>query len=320
MVIKLRDLSVDDIPAWHRLRAAIEAEVQTGEHGSAEEDAEEFACITADGRGAVVGAFDGAELVAYFSVSGQEPTGSLQLVQLNGGVTPLRHAEGIGSFLLPAMLRRGRKVHAEHAPDVQVRFDITGNTDDTAQTALLTAHGFLPQRWSVLMRHELTDLPEVPPLPEGFTLADTDPARDAARLLAAHSEAFEDQPGAARWTADDWQEMVVDKSQVRWDLSALATSGDEVAAYLHTEEWPAGESAAGGREGWIARLGTRRAHRGRGLATTLLVRALHACAADGLTGVGLEVDPRNPTDPLTIYLRTGFAVTARLTEYQLTEA
>ncbi|MEU1179057.1 GNAT family N-acetyltransferase [Streptomyces sp. NPDC005820] len=171
------------------------------------------------------------------------------------------------------MLKRSREVHAEHAPQVPVRFGITGNTDDTSQAALLTAHG----------------------------------------------DAFEDQPGAARWSADDWQEMVVDKSQVRWDLSAVATSGDEVAAYLHTEEWPAGEAAAGTREGWIARLGSRRVHRGRGLATTLLVRALHACAADGLTAVGLEVDPRNPTDPLTIYLRTNFAVTARLTEYQLTE-
>src|SRR2546423_2539899 len=154
------------------------------------------------------------------------------------------------------------------------------------------------------MRHELTGLPEAPPLPEGFTLARTDPVRDAARLLAAHAQAFEDQPGAARWSADDWQEMVVDKWQVRWDLSAVATSGDEVAACLHTEEWPAGDAAAGTREGWIARLGTRRAHRGRGLATTLLVRALHACAADGLTAVGLEVVPKHPTDPLTIYLRT----------------
>ncbi|NUP15578.1 MAG: GNAT family N-acetyltransferase [Streptomyces sp.] len=171
----------------------------------------------------------------------------------------------------------------------------------------------------MLMRHELTDLPEAPPLPDGFTLARTDPARDATRLLAAHNEAFKDQPGAAHWSADDWQEMVVDKSQVRWDLSAVATSGDEVAAYLHTEEWPADEATAGTREGWIARLGTRRAHRGRGLATTLLVRALHACAADGLKTVALEVDPKNPTDPLTIYLRTGFAVTARLSEYQLTE-
>lgn len=132
-MIKLRDLSIDDIPAWHRLRAEIEAEAQTGEYGSVEEDAEEFDCTTADGHGAVVGAFDGAELVGYFSVDGQEPSGSLQPVQLGGGVTPRRNAQGIGSLLFPAMLRRGREVHAEHAPDVPVRFDITGNTDDTAQ-------------------------------------------------------------------------------------------------------------------------------------------------------------------------------------------
>ncbi|EKX68754.1 GNAT family N-acetyltransferase [Streptomyces ipomoeae] len=319
MVIKLRDLSLDDIPAWHRLRAEIEEEVQTGEHGSVEEDAEEFARTTADGRGAVVGAFDGAELVGYFSVNGQEPTGSIQSVQLNGGVTPRRHAEGIGSLLFPAMLRRGREIHAEHAPDVPVRFDITGNTDDTAQAALFTAHGFLPQRWSVLMRHGLTDLPDMPPLPEGFTLADADPARDATQLLTAHNEAFKDQPGAALWSADDWQEIVVDKSQVRWDLSSVVTSGDEVAAYLHTEAWPVDDAAAGAREGWIARLGTLRAHRGRGLATALLLRALHACAADGLTAVELEVDPKNPTDPLKIYARAGFAVKTRLAEYRLTE-
>ncbi|MFI5794553.1 GNAT family N-acetyltransferase [Streptomyces sp. NPDC051677] len=61
------------------------------------------------------------------------------------------------------------------------------------------------------------------------------------------------------------------------------------------------------RAGWrIARLGTRRTHRGRGLAATLLLRTSHACAADGLTAVGLEVAPENHTDPLTIYLRTVF--------------
>ncbi|MGQ4390630.1 GNAT family N-acetyltransferase [Streptomyces sp. SAS_270] len=101
--------------------------------------------------------------------------------------------------------------------------------------------------------------------------------------------------------------------------SSRHTSGDEVAAYIHTEEWPAGGTTAATREGWIARLGTRRPYRGRGLATTLLVRTLHARATDGLTSVGLEVGPRNPTAPLTIYLRTNSAVTARLTEYQLTE-
>jgi mycothiol synthase len=218
------------------------------------------------------------------------------------------------------MLQRGRAVHAEHAQDVRVHFNITGNTDDTAQAALLTGHGFLPHRWSVLMRHTLTDLPEMVPLPEGFTLADTDPARDADRLLAAHNEAFNDQPGATSWTAKDWQEVVVDKHQLSWDLSSVVTSGDEVAAYLHTEvcarrRCRGRSSRRVDRTPWHP----SRPHRGRGLATALLLRTLHTCAAEGLKAVELEVDPKNPTDPLQIYLRAGFAVKARLAEYQLTE-
>jgi hypothetical protein len=146
----------------------------------------------------VVGAFDGAELVGYFSVIGREPAGSVQLVQLEGGVSPRWHGQGIGSLLVPAMLRQAREVHAARAPDVGVRFDITGSTGDANQAALLAEHGFLPHRWSALMRRDLANLPEVPPLPKGFLLADIDPARDMARLLVAHNEAFQDQLSVPR--------------------------------------------------------------------------------------------------------------------------
>lgn len=199
MVIGLRDLTPDDIPAWHRLRAEIEAEARTGEHGSVEEDAEEFADIGAGGRGAVVGAFDGAEPVAYFSASAPEATGSVHPVELDGGVRPIRHGQGIGSLLVPAMLRRGREMRSARAPHLPVRFGITRDRDDMAQAALLAEHGFLPHHWSVLMRHALTGSPETPPLPEDFALTRTDPAGDAARLLAAYSEVALGQHRARRW-------------------------------------------------------------------------------------------------------------------------
>jgi ribosomal protein S18 acetylase RimI-like enzyme len=63
---------------------------------------------------------------------------------------------------------------------------------------------------------------------------------------------------------------------------------------------------------WINSVGTRRAWRGRGVATALLQEVLHAAAGaeDGLERAILGVDAENPTGALRVYRALGFGTCA----------
>jgi ribosomal protein S18 acetylase RimI-like enzyme len=62
------------------------------------------------------------------------------------------------------------------------------------------------------------------------------------------------------------------------------------------------------RDLYIPLLGTRRAARGRGIASTLLARALTGAGAAGFTAASLRVDADSLTGALGLYERAGFTV------------
>ena len=67
---------------------------------------------------------------------------------------------------------------------------------------------------------------------------------------------------------------------------------------------------------YIERVGTIRAHRGRGLASHLLVRSLEAGRDHGdLDRAALEVDEMSHTSATLVYERLGFTTTARSMHY-----
>ena len=83
-----RALGHDDIPALARLLAAAEAVDRTGEHYNEADLAEEFANPDIELGKDIVGAFDGDELVGYFSVYPRSTDGSHHKFHVEGTVAP----------------------------------------------------------------------------------------------------------------------------------------------------------------------------------------------------------------------------------------
>jgi mycothiol synthase len=84
---------------------------------------------------------------------------------------------------------------------------------------------------------------------------------------------------------------------------------------VQSNEYDAYFEATGRREAYVAKVGTRREYRRRGIATTLLQHCLAACQEAGYDEASLMVDSENPTGALTVYERAGFRVESRWTDY-----
>lgn len=320
--LTLRPLLTDDIPPHARLLAAAEAVDRTGEHYNEADLAEEYANPGIELGRDILGAFDGDELVGYCAVYPREPDASHQQVHLEGTVHPDRRGQGVGTRLVEAMVARADEVHTERHPDLPARYVLTGLSSNTAQETLLGEAGLRPERWNFSMRAQLAVLElasEAPTLPDGLSLLTYRSELDAA-MLAAHNAAFLDHPRFMTWTAVQWKQWVSGSRSFRPGLSLLVvedTAPDVVVAYVQSNEYDAYAQATGRREAYVAKVGTRREHRGRGLAGLLLREALRRYRDAGFDEAALDVDSENPTGALGLYQRAGFEVESRWTNYAL---
>jgi mycothiol synthase len=320
MDIALRGLGVGDIADWVRMLADVEAVDGTGEHYNEADLAEEMANPDIELGKDIVGAFVGDELVGFFGTySRGESEGHLS-VMLEGTVTPRRRGQGVGTVLVNAMLERAREVHREKGPALPARFKVTGLSANVEQERLLADHGLLPARWNFMMRVMLDQVPEPAPVPEGYQVRQYDSSM-AAAMQAAHNVAFLDHPHFAPWTDTMWKQWVTESRNFRPDDSYLVVLSDDstqIAAYVQTNEFDAYFEATGRREAYVAKVGTVREHRGRGLAGSLLQHCLAAYRDAGYDEASLDVDSENPTGALGIYRRAGFELETRWTNYVLT--
>ena len=319
MDLTLRPLLSDDIPILARHLAAVEAVENTGEHYNEDDLAEEFANPDIEVGKDIVGAFAGDELVGYFAVYPRSTDGAHQKVHVEGSVNPARRGEGVGTRLVEAMLARADEVHAEKHPDLPAKYNATGLSANTAQEELLAAFGMVPERWNFVMRTGLGDVHEPPAVPAGFSLVRYSADLDRA-MLEAHNAAFVDHPNFTPWTDVMWKQWVSDSRNFRPELSLLVVeeaAPDRVVAYVQSNEFDAYFQATGKREAYVAKVGTRREHRGRGLAGVLLAHSLSLYQEAGFDEAALDVDSENPTGALGIYERAGFEVESRWTNYAL---
>lgn len=317
----LRPLLHDDIPALAQHLAAVEEVDRTGEHYNEDDLAEEFANPDIEVGKDIVGAFDGADLVGYFAVYPRSADEIHQKVHLEGSVRPDRRSEGIGTQLVAAMIARADEVHAEQHPEMPAWYAVTGLTANTSQERLLTGAGLRAERWNFIMRTDLARLDDapLPELPDGLSLVDYAPELDTA-MHEAHNAAFVDHPNFTPWTGVMWKQWVSGSRSFRPEHSLLLVEDaapDRVVAYLQSNEYDAYFQATGRREAYVAKVGTRREHRGRGLASLLLRHALVRYRDAGYDEASLDVDSENPTGALGIYERAGFEVESRWTNYAL---
>ena len=142
----------------------------------------------------------------------------------------------------------------------------------------------------------------------------------ADALRQAHNAAFLDHPDFTPFSEARWTQTVTESRSFRPNLCFVVwpEHSDEIVAYVHTAEFEGDLIATGRRQACVGKLGTLRGHRGKGLATALLGRALHAYREAGYDEASLSVDSANPTGALGVYRGLGFAVESRWTNYVMT--
>jgi mycothiol synthase len=93
------------------------------------------------------------------------------------------------AVLARAMLGRAVEVHHERHPDVPALYTLRGLTSNVDQAELMASIGLEPERWSFVMRADLSSVPQPGPLPDGLVLERYDEAM-AEAMRDAHNAAF----------------------------------------------------------------------------------------------------------------------------------
>ena len=250
------------------------------------------------------------EVVGYaYGMADGEDEDEGRVLWHDGLVIPAWRGRGIGRRLL-AEAQVAARLHGDRrfgaAPS---RVRLRAMIPETAGAArrLLEHDGYAVVRYGFSMvRPTLADPPS-DALPAGL---EARPAtrETAMQILRSADDAFRDHWGFADLTDEDrvaWIEHPVmgqlDAWQVAWD-------GDEVAGgVLGFINEPENEQL-GRKRGYTEVIFTRRAWRGRGLATALIGRNLRLLAERGMTEAALSVDAENPSGALALYRKVGFEV------------
>jgi mycothiol synthase len=317
--LRIRPATVDDAAAVNDLLAAAEAVDHSEEHYSLADVVEELEnpMIDLDHDWLVVER-DG-QVVAHSRLMPRAPDAGILKVAVDGCVHPDHRRQGIGSRLVPRIVARARAFVHEHGAELRPVITADARDDNPGLALLLEREGLSARRWSFVMEADLLapTTMERRLLPDGYTLSTWEHA-DHDEVRAAHNAAFADHPGFTPWSAEMWSQWVEGSRNFRAASSFLVRDQDgELAAYLQTSEYDAVQAALGIREAFVAKVGTLRAHRKKGIAGTLLWHALHHYRDSGFQRAQLDVDSENPTGALGIYRRAGFRATQTWAGYVL---
>ncbi|NQV05344.1 GNAT family N-acetyltransferase [bacterium] len=220
-----------------------------------------------------------------------------------GEVHPDYRRKGVGTSMMTWMEDRALERFAgidEGLPQV-IRVDAYDTQTD--RLSLFEHFGYERARYFIEMISDLSSsLPECP-VPDGIEVRDwSDTAQTDA--LGIHNQAFADHWGSEPMTVEAWEHRFGEFEMPR--ASFVAYEGDLPVAYISSGMYPHDFETRGRSEAWVEVLGTIRSHRGRGIASALIERAMEEYRRVGMEYAVIGVDADNPTGAVSVYRRLGF--------------
>jgi len=179
---------------------------------------------------------------------------------------------------------------AEHESGEPVTLDTCCRDDNTARTALLERHGFVPQVSRTLRMMRPLDEPiPAPRLPSGFSVRHVAGEREVEAYVALHRAAF----GTENMTVD-YRLAIMRAPDYDPELDLIAIAPDGTWAGFCVCQINREENARTGRnEGWTDPVGTHPEFRQRGLARALLLTGLSLLKQRGVDAALLGTSSAN---------------------------
>ncbi len=232
-----------------------------------------------------------------------------------GCVDPAHRRGGIGEALMRWGIERATEQLRSSGNDLPkyVRVDEYDFIGDAHR--LYARVGFEPVRYNDELLRPLTDLPPIREV-DGVSIVPWPEGRDE-EIRVMKNSAFLDHWGSTPTSPDQWHRAVRGFA-ARVDLSFIALDADDnVIAHCHNERYEADDEHIGRKDGWLANIGTLAAWRGKGIASALIIRSLHAFADAGLSHASIGVDSENPTGAARLYRNLGFTPQLRTITHQI---
>jgi GNAT superfamily N-acetyltransferase len=203
----------------------------------------------------------------------------------NLGVRIADRRRGAGSALLA--------VAEEYLAGLGVTTAYAWAGDEPAAHAFAERHGYRRGRSASFLRLDLGEggpLPAQPALADGVRLLPASHwAQDPHPLYDVDNESFQDEPSDVAFDTlsyADWRAVTWDRPEFDPELSTAAVVDGQAVAFVIAHSDGAGRY-------WSAGTGTRRAHRGRGLAKAAKARSLHLARAAGIRAAYTSNDDGN---------------------------
>jgi mycothiol synthase len=247
-------------------------------------------------------------LVAYaeFEEDVDPWTGEVDL-HTEGRVAPAARGQGLARFLLARAVARAERA-AARAPETRVALRTTLSGADDLERDWYARHGFVPVRFFLELRTDLSVPPPAPVLPPDVHIAPMTPGVDEDAVRRAYDVAFADHHAHVPTPPDVWRRLRLERDGFDPGLWLLARDrDDEVVGLLLGRAGVAGDPDLG----WVEDLGVVPDRRREGIALALLRAGFAVFHGRGLRRVGLDVDDVTLAGALRLYERAGMRVVRR---------
>lgn len=223
---------------------------------------------------------------------------------LFGVVLPAYRGQGIGRELMRWAIDRGTEQLRSSQNDLPKYLRVDAENGDDARYRFFERLGFREVRQFQELLRPLTDLPP-PHEVSGVRIVAWPDDRDD-EILTVKNIAFADHWGSTPMPSHHWNTMVRGFGNLVEHSFIALDENDRVVGYSLNHRYSADDEITGRRVAWIDNLGTLPEWRGRGVATALITRSLHAFANAGMTHASLGVDKDSLTGATRLYKALGF--------------